>query len=185
MKNFYLSTLVLLLLSACASPPPIPKYDRSEWSGGRWADTDKNCLNTRHEVLKSRSLVPVKMNKKGCGVTSGKWQDFYSKDIYLKASQVEIDHVVPVKLAHQLSRGQWLKEKKLQFYNDWDNLAVTSKKHNASKGANDILSWQPAHKPAACRQMGIWMKIKKRYDLPILPKEKEYEKLLNCALDSE
>lgn len=177
--------LSLILLSSCSTVQKqnlAGPYNRSEWSGGRWADANKDCLNTRHEVLKARSLVAVKKDPKGCRVITGQWQDFYSKDVYKKASLLEIDHVVPVKLAHELSQGQWSPEKKRLFYNDMDNLVVTSKKHNASKGANDILMWQPAEKLAACRQMQVWMKIKKKYNLKISAKELEYQKLLKGCL---
>lgn len=158
-----------------------PEYVRSDW--GTWADEDKDCLNTRHEILKAQSIEPVEMNAKNeCLVAKGKWIDFYSGEELTSARDIDIDHVVPVKIAHELSGGKWSREQRKAFYNDLENLVITSAKYNREKGANDITLWQPANRKGACRQMQVWMKIKKKYDLKISKEELEFEKLLgDCS----
>ena len=52
-----------------------PNYDRGHWGG--WRDADRDCLNTRHEVLEEESLVPVTFSADGCKVISGRWDDPY------------------------------------------------------------------------------------------------------------
>ncbi len=196
-KAFLKAVFILVLTAACACSPtsdnskpnagkdtppksdakPLPAYVRSDW--GDWADDDKDCLNTRHEILKDRSLISVEMNaKNNCLVAKGQWIDFYSGEEITSARDIDIDHVVPVKIAHELSHGQWPRERRKAFYNDYENLVVTSLKYNREKGANDITMWQPANKAGACRQMQVWMKIKKKYDLMISKEELEYERLL-------
>lgn len=184
--------LLTAILTACAhvkpeptTPPPAPKqtttqntprYNRAEW--GKWQDPDRDCQNTRQELLVKESLVPVTFSRKTCTVKTGKWIDFYTGEIFFTASQVEIDHVVPVKLAHDLGGHSWDPTRKRQFYNDEDNLVITSKRNNAQKSANDITVWQPAKKDRACAQAQRWVLIKKRYQLPISATESEYLKLL-------
>ena len=55
--------LILLLLSATlpiisiADASDCPTYERKAWK--HWIDEDKDCQNTRHEVLVEESLTPV------------------------------------------------------------------------------------------------------------------------------
>jgi hypothetical protein len=127
--------------------------------------------------------VPVKLDKKGCKVLHGRWEDFYTGEVYTNPNQLTVDHVVPVKAAHKLSIGQWDKTQRNRFYNDMDNLVLTSRKNNSSKSDNDITVWQPANKQRACRQMQIWLKVKKKYNFEITQTEHEYAALLpNCAI---
>ena len=51
----------------------IPDYSRKNYK--HWVDEDKDCQNTRQEVLISESLIKVKLGNKGCRVLSGKWYD--------------------------------------------------------------------------------------------------------------
>ena len=55
-------------------PQGIPKYNRTEWR--HWNDEDRDCQNTRHEVLIMESLSPVKFKSdRGCQVLEGEWID--------------------------------------------------------------------------------------------------------------
>ena len=129
------------------------------------------------------SLIPVTFARKTCTVKSGKWLDFYTGETLTLATQIEIDHVVPIKHAHDLGGHSWSSARKKEFYNDRDNLVISSKKTNASKGANDITVWQPIKKDRACAQAKRWILIKERYRLPISKTERDYVELLGeCAL---
>lgn len=143
------------------------KYNRKEW--GVWRDEDGNCLNTRHEILKTRSLVPVKIN--GCRVISGKWNDFYFSEVLSSSSEVDIDHVVPVHHAFYHGAKNWSQAEKAKFYNDFENLVITNKKYNRQKGSNDFTSWSPVNKTYACKYAKKWFYIKQKYKLVISEKE--------------
>lgn len=156
----------------------VAKYSRSLF--GSWLDTDKNCLNTRHEILKSRSQIPIKMSKDGCRVVSGKWSDFYYDEVLTKASKIDIDHVVPLKHAFDLGAGMWPKNKRVKFANDLNNLVITNLKYNRQKGSQSPVTWMPVNRQYACKYFKKWNQIKKKYDLKIGLKEIEYFKMLKC-----
>jgi hypothetical protein len=51
-------------------------YDRSDWP--HWSDDDRDCQNTRHEILISTSKIPVTFKTDdGCNVATGEWFDPY------------------------------------------------------------------------------------------------------------
>ncbi|HLW57617.1 MAG TPA: DUF1524 domain-containing protein [Bacteriovoracaceae bacterium] len=160
----YLLLALFLSFSSCSSTEV---YKRKEWHS-RWIDEDKDCQNTRAEVLIERSLVPVTFtNKKKCTVKSGKWNDYYFPTVLTQAKDIDIDHLVPLYEAHKSGGAQWPKDKKVKFANDPENLVITHKVTNRKKGANTLKTWLPLHYEYACRYYHQWMYIKKKYDLKI------------------
>ena len=141
----------------------IPKYSRSLY--GNWRDRDGDCMNTRHEILKDRSLAPT--TKKKCRVITGKWADYYFDEYHTKSSAVEIDHLVPLKEAHVSGAHKWSRKKKVAFANDLDNLVITSSVYNSKKGAQTPLTWAPVDKGYACKYISDWLKIKNKYALMV------------------
>ena len=96
-------------------------YDRSDWP--HWIDDDSDCQNTRAEILIRDSKTPVKFKRnKGCTVTWGTWFDLYTGQTFFKASDVDIDHVVPLKHAHEHGGASWSRRQKRIFANDMENL---------------------------------------------------------------
>lgn len=175
------STLVVLFLVSCAgvTDKAEKRYHRSEWA--HWSDEDKDCQNTRQEILIARSLVKVNMNKKGCTVISGRWSDYYYPEEHTSAKTIDIDHLVPLKHAHEVGGANWSKELKERFANDSENLVITNKSYNRKKGAKTISEWLPIHRERACQYINDWIKIKTKYHLVVLPKEKETIELLSCV----
>lgn len=168
-----ISFLLLISISLSCSHQPeqrTSKYQRDSWN--HWTDVDDNCLNTRAEILRKRSLVKVQMNKRGCGVKTGKWNDYYYPEVHTIANKVDIDHVVPLKYAHDHGASNWTKAQKERFANDPDNLVITNRSYNRQKGAKGIDQWLPVHKDYACKYMREWMKIKKKYELKVGEKER-------------
>jgi hypothetical protein len=158
-----------------------PKYKRKYFK--HWNDADKDCRNKRAEVLKKRSLVEVsyRKSKRGfCTVKTGKWADFYYPEFHTSASKVDIDHVVPLKEAWISGAHEWDKKKREEFANDEENLVITYKKYNQSKGAQTPLTWAPANREYYCKYLNQWVKIKKKYELVINPKIYEYIKDAKC-----
>ena len=59
------------------------------------------------------------------------------------------------------------KQLKEKFANDPENLVITNRKYNRQKGAKTIAQWLPINFSYACKYYKDWIKIKKKYDLPI------------------
>lgn len=168
-----------LLFTSCATQKHVKrsknhfhsnlKYSRSDWK--HWSDKDGNCLDTRAEILKSRSLEVITMNKKGCKVSLGKWKDYYYPEIHFQATKVDMDHLVPLKHAHDVGAAGWSSNQKEKFANDPENLVITNLKYNRQKGAKGIDEWLPRHKDYACRYIRDWIKLKNKYSLKIRDSE--------------
>lgn len=161
-------------VSALSTPP----YKRDEW--GKWADPDSDCRDTRQEILLRDNVGEVQLSPDRCKVVKGKWIDFYTGEVVLEASQVQIDHVVSVKSAHETGGFKWPRARRSHFYNDPDNLVVTSASTNASKGANDFTTWVPLKRELACDYATRWLKVKRKYELPLSTAEVTSFNLLKC-----
>ncbi len=148
--------------------------------GSTWSDVDSDCQNTRAEILISRSLERVGLNKKGCIVLSGKWNDFYFNETHTRASDVDIDHVVPLKNAFDTGAANWPEEKRVRFANDPDNLVITNLKYNRQKGAKSPLEWLPVQKNYACKYLKSWISTKEKYHLTISEQVRKQYSELSC-----
>ena len=147
-------------------------YNRNEY--GRWRDVDRDCQNTRHEILISSSTNPVKFKtEKQCLVVSGTWFDPYTSKNFKKAKKIDIDHVVPLKEAHISGASGWTKEKKRQFSNDEENLLAVSRSANRSKGAKDPAQWMPKNEAFHCEYIKRWVAVKEKYILYMDRKEQQ------------
>lgn len=163
---------LLLILVSCshqAFQAPSTKYDRKDWP--HWVDKDRDCQNTRQEILINRSYTDVKMNKKGCTVTSGRWKDYYYPQVHTDAKNVDVDHLVPLKHAHDHGGAAWSRQQKEAFANDPENLVITFKSYNRKKGAKGIDEWLPVNHEYACKYIKDWQWVKSKYNLSIGPKE--------------
>lgn len=163
------STNISLKISDSASQTP---YNRKHWK--HWIDKHLDCQDERAEVLIEQSLTPVKFatNKK-CRVVSGKWIGLYTKNTYTKASDLDIDHVVPLKEAHLSGGDSWSKVKKMIFANDRDNLIAVDKRQNRQKGFKDPSKWLPLNTDGHCRYIRKWTFLKLKYNLTLDNKEIE------------
>jgi hypothetical protein len=98
----------LLALIEVADPDPArAPYERDTYDREGWGDFDGDCITTRHEILVTYSLDPVLMDPSGCFVESGRWIDPYTGSEYTSASDVTIDHVVPLAEAHRSGAWRW------------------------------------------------------------------------------
>lgn len=141
-------------------------YNRKSWP--HWVDEDKDCQNTRAEILIRDSLIPVKYKRnKGCNVTWGKWNGPYNGQQYTKASNLDIDHIVPLKHAHTTGAAGWGRSQKRSFANDPENLLTTSASANREKGAKGPARWKPPLKTYWCTYAKKWRHVKSKYRLTI------------------
>ena len=126
------------------APEAVVKYDRAKDYGG-WIDADGDGINTRHEVLIEESLAPVQMSTDGKSVESGLWFDPYTAKTFILPRDggrtlIDIDHMVPLKEAHQSGAYKWTKKKRSDYANDLDNpghLIAVDSSANRSKSDKD------------------------------------------------
>ena len=120
-------------------------YNRKNWR--HWIDEDRDCQNTRAEILIFESILPIKFrgNKK-CTVLSGKWYDPYSDRYWFLASDLDIDHIVPLYWAYNHGGKNWTNKKKSIFANDIENLIAVEDGLNQEKGSKGPDNWLPPKK---------------------------------------
>jgi len=162
--------------------PVIPAYDRDEWNK-YWKDEDKDCQDTRQEVLIAESSTPPIMDLKGCRVLSGTWNDPYTGNTYTDPSILDIDHVIPLKDAHYSGGWQWTAAQKQAFSNDLTNpetLIAVYNGANRSKGGRTPADWLPPNEPYKCEFVKIWVQIKERYNLSLSAREARAISMLKC-----
>lgn len=142
------------------------EYNREDW--GNWIDEDGDGLNTRHEVLAEESLIkPVISNNK---VVSGKWFDKYTGKYFTNPSDLDIDHLVPLKNAYISGASNWSKKKKNRYYNylkSDNHLIAVSKSANRNKSDKSPVDWLPPNKEYQCEYVREWFKIKTAWELAI------------------
>lgn len=146
-----------------AAPAPAPDYDRDMWGG--WLDLDEDCQDTRVEVLLAYA-DHVRLSEDGCDAVGVILMDPYQTQSYVgPASDIDIDHVVSLREAHDSGGQVWPLPTRLMFANDMSNLLPTAASRNRSKGAKDAAGWMPAIDQ--CDFAARVLKVKGRYGLTI------------------
>ena len=158
-------------------PTPVG-YDRTVFGG--WSDDDGDCQNTRHERLIARSLDPVELSDDGCFAVTGRWYDPYADTTYASASDLEIDHMVPLFYAWEHGGALWEPEKQRQFANDPANLLPVAATVNRSKGADGPLEWLPPAEEFGCEYLLRFSRVIQRYDLTLSIDEADSLRLLTA-----
>lgn len=136
-------------------------YDRSTWK--HW--TGSPC-DTRETVL-FKSGSNVVQDPKSCKALSGSWVDVYSGDTFTNASDLDIDHVIPLGYAAKHGGQNWSAEKKEQFANDASHLLAVSAKENRSKSDSGPEEYMPKNKAFHCDYSKLWVSSAAKYGVSI------------------
>ena len=151
------------------------EYERSLYGG--WIDADRDCQNTRHEVLIVESTVPVTLDSTGCRVIKGRWEDPYTGGIFTNPSVLDVDHFIPLSEAHQSGADRWSREERRAFANNLDiadALIAVSASANRSKGNRDPSQWLPPNEGYHCQYIKMWVALKQHYGLSMDTREREF-----------
>lgn len=135
-------------------------YDRDLFR--HWVDADGDCQDTREEVLIVESEVPIG----GCTVTTGRWFSWYDAETWTQASDVDIDHMVPLKEAWDSGAREWDDDTRELYANDLGDprsLVGVTDNVNQSKGDRDVAEWLPERK--VCTYVRHWVVVKLRWGL--------------------
>lgn len=134
--------------------------------------TISGACDTRETVLKRDGANVV--TDAACSAVSGSWYSPYDGDTWYAASDVDIDHIVPLANAWRTGASSWTTAKRRQFANDLtipQLLAVTDN-INQAKGDQSPATWKPPLTGYWCTYAKMWTHVKYRYTLTVTSTEK-------------
>ncbi|WP_260312648.1 HNH endonuclease family protein [Marinobacter sp. 3-2] len=138
-------------------------YDRSAFGHG-WDDADGDCQDSRAEALIVQSTTQVRFaDERRCRVVTGRWISPFTSKIIQNSSEIDIDHVVPLKWAWEHGANTWSREKREKFVNDPVNLWSVELSLNRQKGARGPEEWLPPS--GRCQYVSRFFRIVKLYGL--------------------
>lgn len=163
---------------------PWPAYDRDDWHT-RWYDLDGDCQDTRQEVLIAESTTEPIMDERGCRVVSGTWKCLYTGKTFTDPGDLDIDHFIPLRNAHESGGWSWDPDKRKAFANDLEDpttLIAVDKSANRSKGARGPDEWMPVNREYRCKYLKTWVDLKDKWGLTFTADETRYIAAQGCAL---
>ncbi|CAP65662.1 uncharacterized protein PODANS_7_1290 [Podospora anserina S mat+] len=194
MKSFLLASVLAVVASAIPMPAPAPpgipskstaqtqlnaltvkaNYDNGGYNRDlfpHW-NTVSGACNTRETVLK-RDGTNVVTNS-ACASTSGTWYSPFDGATWTAASDVDIDHMVPLKNAWISGAYQWTAAKRTQFANDLNTPQLWAVTDNVNQAKSDKSpdSWKPPLTSFYCTYAKSWVAVKYSYGLSITSAEK-------------
>jgi hypothetical protein len=138
-----------------------------------WVDDDKDCQDTRAEVLITQSSIPVVFaDKSNCQVTTGAWYDPYTDKVYYDDDDLDIDHIVPLKWAYEHGADDWPLELRREFANSPMNTIAVYGSANRSKGARGPSKWMPPNHKYRCQYLKNFIAVLNEYKLVFSASEK-------------
>lgn len=149
-----------------------PRYDRRQ-QFGTWilSTPETDCYNTRAKILIRDSQVAVTFaDKNPCRVVKGQWHDLYTGKDLVEATEVQIDHVVPLKNAYISGAWKWDKQKRCHYANfiNYDShLLPVSGNENMKKGDSTPAEYMPPDDKFACAYLQRWLNVKAVWDLSL------------------
>jgi hypothetical protein len=142
-------------------------YDRTLFR--HWVDANGDCQNARAEVLISEAEpdTPLTYTTSGkCTVSTGRWFSYYDRVSWTLASDVDIDHMVPLAEAWGSGASGWTSARREAYANDlgdYRTLVGVTDNVNQSKSDQDPSTWLPTYDK--CRYVAEWVAVKIRWGL--------------------
>jgi hypothetical protein len=140
-------------------------YDRTLFR--HWTDANGDCQNARAEVLISEAETSVTFtSSSGCTVASGRWFSYYDRVSWTQASDVDIDHMVPLAEAWGAGASGWTSSRREAYANDLGDhrtLVGVTDDVNQSKSDQEPAQWLPTYD--RCRYVAEWVAVKIRWGL--------------------
>ncbi|THA33140.1 HNH endonuclease [Streptomyces sp. A1277] len=134
--------------------------------------TQSGACNTREVVLK-RDGTNVSQDS-SCAAVSGSWHSEYDGATWTAASDLDIDHMVPLAEAWRSGASSWTNAQRQSYANDLTRpqlIAVTDNV-NQAKGDKDPASWLPPRAAYKCTYVRAWIHVKHYYELTVDSAEK-------------
>ncbi|MET8566990.1 HNH endonuclease family protein [Streptomyces sp. NPDC004783] len=134
--------------------------------------TQSGTCNTRETVLKRDGSGVV--TDSSCAAVRGSWYSPYDGATWTAASDLDIDHLVPLAEAWDSGASAWTTSRRQAFANDLTRpqlLAVTDNV-NQAKGDQDPATWMPSRTAYRCTYVRAWVQVKYYYGLSVDSAEK-------------
>lgn len=157
-------------------PYPDEAYNRKVHFGTWILDPDGSCMNTRGKVLVRDTHKTVSFNANGCTVSKGEWLDPYTAKTFTAASDIQIDHLVPLKNAYMTGAHEWDYQKRCLYANYLGNnfhLLSVYGKENLHKSDKSPSGYMPPNANYKCQYLKEWLEVKVIWSLRVTPKEAE------------
>ena len=155
-------------------PAYIP-YDRTMYR--HWIKLKGSCQDTRNRVLVRDATGKIKYSDPDeCKVAGGIWRDPYSGATIRETKQIDIDHMVPLKNAHESGAWTWSAEKKKEYANYLEyehHLLAVSASENRRKSDRGPDKYLPPLPSYRCTYVKDWIKIKNDWELEMSDAEQE------------
>lgn len=154
----------------------IENYDR-QLQFGRWVNDphDETCYNTRAKVLVRDSVKAVVFKENNnCVVDQGKWKDAYTNQTFALASDIQIDHFVPLKNAYISGAYKWSFRARCLYANylGYDfHLVSVSGIENLKKSDKSPDKYMPPNSNYACNYVRNWLTVKLLWGLSMTVSE--------------
>lgn len=153
-----IAALVLIAerLSALAAAPA--PYNRSHWP--HWSAD--GCRDTRTQVLmrdhrdhdEGPTAHRLLWRNGGCEIAFGHWTDPYTGAEIHDPTKLDVDHVIPLKLAYDAGGHRWDRARRQAYANDlkyrWHLLPVVAGE-NRKKGSQGPDQYRPPRKAFWCQ----------------------------------
>jgi len=148
-------------------------YDRALFP--HWVDADGDCQDTRAEVLVAEADAAVTYTSSSrCTVATGRWFSYYDRVTWTNASDVDIDHMVPLAEAWGSGARGWTTARRQAYANDLGDrrtLVGVTDNVNQAKSDQDPATWLPTYDK--CRYVAEWVAVKIRWGLSADAAEKQ------------
>src|SRR5262249_43515929 len=110
----------------------------------------------------------------GCHPASGTWVSPYDAETWTDPSDIDIDHMVPLKEAWESGAWDWTTAQREAFANDLDGpqLWAVTDNLNQSKGDQDPATFQPPLAGFRCTYARAYIQVKWSYELSVDSAEK-------------
>jgi len=162
LRNLLVLAVVVLISLASMGHTPKVKYDRKLYR--HWIDADADCQDARVEVLiRDAKAGTIQLTADGCRVASGEWFDPYTGQTITDPTKLDVDHMVPLKAAHDAGGWRWTPDRKREYANNLRyrlHLVAVSASANRQKGDKSPDRWRPENRDYWCAYAQAWATVK-------------------------
>ena len=153
----------------------LPDYNRREWR--HWVDADGDCQDARQEVLIEESVgLIIFTDNDRCRVATGEWVTPFTGAVVTDPSKLDIDHLVPLAIAHRSGGHAWDSGRRRAYANDLSNpahLVAVTASANRSKRARGPEDWRRPDETHWCQYGRGWVSVTVAWRLRVTQAELE------------